>query len=83
MHWQKLPRSFFAEISELPNKRIPLKRMFQDSCDEGFTLVSHHTGREIDFYLTETVKNEGDVVAWHFLPVNGDSPVRKVIIIND
>jgi len=83
LHWQKLPRSFFAEISELPNKQIPLKRVFQDSCDEGFTLVSDWTGQKLDFYLNETVKSEGDVVAWHFLPVRKNGPVTKVTILND
>jgi len=82
-HWLKLPRQFFAEISELPNQHIPLKRIFQDSCDEGFTLVSKDTGVGLDFYLDKEVKSEGDIVAWHFLPAQKNGPVNKVIILND
>ena len=83
-HWQKLPRSFFAEISELPNKTIPLKRIFQDACDVGFTLVSEWTGQEMDFYMNEEKRDRNnDVIAWEFLPVIKGGPVTKVVILND
>jgi len=83
LHYQKIGRSFFGEISELPDKHIPLKRVFPDSCDEGFTLVSHVTGNGIDVYLNETKRDaDGDVIAWEFVPVN-DSRITKVVILND
>lgn len=84
LFWHKESRSFSIEVCELPNKRIPLKRIYQDSCDEGFTLVSHHTGIEIDFYLNKTSTwTDGGVAAWYFLPVIKNGPVTKVTIFND
>ena len=83
MQWHKDARSFICEISDLPEKRIPLKRVFQDSCDEGFTLVSEWTGQELDFFLNETVTKEGDVMLWKFLPVQKNGPVSEVVIFND
>jgi len=83
LHYQKIGRSFFQEISCLPDKRIPLMRVYDDACDEGFILVSHVTGAEIKMVLTETKLEDGDVVGWTFKPINKNAPINNVVIIND
>ena len=83
LHYQKIGRSFFAEISELPKQRIPYMRVYNDACDVGFWLVSHKTGAEIMMVMTEEKKVNGDVVGWTFEPVDKKAPIRNVVIIND
>jgi len=83
LHYQSVGRSFFAFITDLPEKRIPLMRVFNDSCDEGFYLVSHKTGTEILMYLKETKVVEGEVVGWTFTPVDKNAPINNVVIVND
>ncbi len=83
LQWLKASHSFVGEISELPNQRIPLARVFQDSCDEGFTLVSHVTGAELDFFLDNVLKKDGDTLSWTFRPVQRGVPVESVVIFND
>ena len=81
--YQKIGRSFFAEISELPKQRIPYMRVYNDACDVGFWLVSHKTGAEIMMVMTEEKKVNGDVVGWTFKPVERNAPITQVVIIND
>jgi len=84
LHYQKLPRSFFAEISELPGKQLPLRRLYPDACDEGLDLVSHKTGAKITMYLDHIGRDaEGDVVAWVFKPVDHDAPISGFVVVND
>lgn len=73
LHYQKIGRSFFAEISELPNFRI----------DHRFALVSHLTGNEIELELINTPRDaDNDIIAWEYSPVNDDR-ITKVVILND
>ncbi len=83
LHFQSTGRSFFQEISCLPNKRIPLMRVYPDSCDEGFILVSHSTGMEIKMVLSNTKIVEGEVISWTFRPIAKNAPIRFVVIVND
>ena len=83
LHFQSAGRSFFQEISCLPEKRIPLMRIYPDSCDEGFILVSHSTGMEIKMVLSETKIIEGEVMSWTFRPINKNAPINNVVIVND
>jgi len=83
LHYQSIGRSFFQEISCLPDQHIPLMRVYPDACDEGFYLVSHLTGTEIKMVRTETKHIDGDVVSWTFKPVNKNAPIRNVVILND
>lgn len=83
LHYQKIGKSFFAEISELPKQRIPYMRVYNDACDIGFWLVSDKTGAEIMMVMTEEKVVNGDVVAWTFTPVDKNAPINNVVIVND
>lgn len=73
LHYQKIGRSFFAEISELPNFGIAHR----------FSLVSHVTGNGIELELADTKRDaDNDVIAWEYTPVNDDR-ITKVVILND
>ena len=73
LHYQKIGRSFLAEISELPNFSI----------DQNINIVSHVTGDAIELELTETKRDrENDVIGWTYKPVN-DSRITRVVILND
>jgi len=73
LHYQKIGRSFFAFITDLPNHEIA----------ERMSLVSHKTGNEIEVELTDTKRdNDNDIIGWEFSPVN-DSRITKVVILND
>ena len=73
LHYQKIGRSFFAEISEIPNFGIsPLT-----------VLESHVTGNTIQLELTATKRDaDNDIIAWEYTPVNDDR-ITKVVILND
>jgi len=61
--------------------------LFDDACDEGFTLVSHKTGKHVMFYYVDKVYDEeGDVIQWKFeecelrpMETNG----TRVAVLND
>ena len=83
LHFQSVGRSFFQELSCLPDKRIPLMRVYPDSCDVGFYLVSHSTGMEIKMVETEVKRVNGDIVSWTYRPVDKNAPINNVVIVND
>jgi hypothetical protein len=73
LHYQKIGRSFFAEISEIPNF----------VARQTFALVSHATGNEISMELIAEKRDaDNDVIAWEYVPVNDDR-ITKVVILND
>ena len=60
---------FTGEISEVPQA---LGRLYSDSCDVGFVMVSDVTGLEVAFYMIEEVKDsENDITHWDFESENG------------
>ena len=85
LHYQKLPRSFFAEISDLPGNRIPMFNLLSEGVQGvGFWLESERTGDKI---LMQAVRSKFDatgeeIVAYIFEPVN-DSRIKEVILLND
>jgi len=83
LHFQSVGRSFFQEISCLPNKQIPLMRVYPDACDVGFYLVSHSTGMEILMVESEVKRVDGEIISWRFKPVDKNAPIRDVVIVND
>ncbi len=83
LHFQSVGRSFFQEISCLPNKQIPLMQIYPDACDVGFYLVSHSTGMQIKMVESEVKRVGGEIVSWTFCPVDKDAPIRNVVIVND
>lgn len=47
-------------------------RVYNDSCDVGFTLVSSKTGKKIIFVLAHTENDrDGDTQYWEFTPAVG------------
>lgn len=77
--YNRADRTFTAEASDLgynrqTGQRQPVfGRVWQDSTDEGFGLVSTHTGRVVTFVVWEEHKDtEGDVTHWTLKSVTGD-----------
>lgn len=71
--WNPLTKTFVAEASELRWKPgwPPLHRVYDDACDEGFTLVSHMTGQKMAVALEKIDKSEDYAGGWRqltFLP---------------
>lgn len=85
LHYQKLPRSFFGEISDLPDNKIPMENLlFEGVRGVGFWLESENTGDKI---LMQAVRSEFDatgeeIVAYIFEPVS-DKRISQVVLIND
>jgi hypothetical protein len=84
-------KTFIAEISELSHGGVdPLGQLYNDSCDQGFVMISSKTGSEVEFYLHETQRDgEGEIGAWEFRATanaihhNFNLQNVKVIILND
>lgn len=75
--YNKQHRGFVAEASDLCPVSQPLfHRVFDDSCDDGITLISHITGLSADFYVDEIGKNaDQDILYWLLKPTS--TTVRK------
>ena len=59
-------------------------RVYDDACDEGLTLVSARTGREVVFVVTRTVRdNDGDVSFWLLAPAVSAEPFYTIRLFND
>lgn len=86
-HFDWIPElsEFVAEESDLRGRGYnALGRLYDDACDQGFVLVSHKSGAKIPVYLAETeTDNEGDIVGWHFKPVDSRIDTWSITIIND
>lgn len=75
-------RQLIAEESDLRNKNL-FRQVWDDACDVGFIIRSHHTGREVTFALySQVTDSDGDVTAWHFDSLDEDVNWR-VTILND
>lgn len=71
---------FVAEASDLP----PFERVFDDACDEGLTLVSAKTGREIVFAVHREVSNgEGELLYWELRAATPNESAVTVRVFND
>lgn len=74
-----------AEASTLGDS-FRLTRLWDDACDTGITLKSHHTGREIVFVLAEEVRDgEGELQGWRLTPAHATTGMKEpeVLILND
>lgn len=83
--YDKTDRVFWADMSDL-GREFSLGRVYDDSCDEGFTLVSQWTGEEIVFVLDHVLRDgEGDVLRWEFRPVPNPKVKKffRLYLIND
>ena len=80
-HYDPEDKVFSQEVSSL--RGFKTGPIYDDACDEGFTLVSHKTGKEEVVCLSEIDRNEdNEVCGWWFEPVNTRLNF-KVLIIND
>jgi hypothetical protein len=81
-NWCPKTKTFSQEISSIPS--FDTGRVFDDSCDEGFTLVSHKTLKEVVMCLYETKFNgEGELQSWEFRPIHPRNQDFVLIIFND
>jgi hypothetical protein len=54
-------KEFFAEMSSLPKFRW--EQVYNDSCDEGFTMVSKNTGDQVTFVVDRiNTDADGDII---------------------
>ena len=62
-----------------------LQPLYNDAIDLGIAISSHHTRVTLRFWLERTEYYEGEIVAWHFKPVDLHlaPSVNGVTIIND
>jgi hypothetical protein len=66
LSFDKQSRTFSAFISDLSD--LTFKQIYADACDLGLTLVSDHTGAEVDFVIVAEHTQEGDVTHWTLEP---------------
>lgn len=71
-----------AEISDLRN--ISFERVWDDACDVGLTIISHHTRREVVYTAQEQRDREGELTHWVCTPARlQDVGLPIVHIYND
>lgn len=74
---------FIAEASDL-GRGFNFGRVWDDSADEGLTLVSHTTGREVVCVVDHVEVRDGDILFWRLAPVNAPASARfHVVVFND
>ena len=86
--WDKRNRVLSAEASTIERGRRTalMAQVYDDACDEGFVIESHHTDRRVVFALDKIDRdNDGDIAGWWFKPAERkDAALNiKVLIIND
>lgn len=57
-------------------------RVYDDACDDGLTLVSTTTGREIVFVVEHVEARDSDLMWWALRPVDSTCPF-KMTLFND
>ncbi len=60
-----------------------LHRLYDDAADVGIAIRSHHTGQVVYFHLEDQEERDGEIVAWHFKPIPGETFTGTVTIFND
>lgn len=77
--WLADQRTYVGEISST----YGLGRVYDDACDEGLTLVSAKTGREVVFVVTETGVREGEIFDWTLRPAYDKYLDVTIKLLND
>ncbi len=84
-HWDKIDRTLTTEASNL-HKNL-FGRIWDDAIDQGFSLVSHHTGRQVTFVIHKIdMTPDHDIAGWWLKPVRiGARDVQDICVhvIND
>ena len=73
--------TFIAEASELGSFR--LGRVYDDACDEGFTVISEKTGKPAVFAFNKEIQNGDEVGGWEFVCVTPGLKQLKAVVFND
>lgn len=82
--YDKATKSFIAEDSDFGGKGHPVGRVYDDACDEGFTIVSERTGKEVVFALHMVHKDaDGDLTKWEYHSVTPGHKGYRAVILND
>lgn len=78
-------RTLVAELSDFNLKYLAMHRIYDDACDVGIAIRSHHTGKvEIFYFDNEDRSADGeDIAGYNFKPVNQNCKVKNVLLIND
>ena len=80
-------RTFTAEASDLGYRagESPFGRVYPDACDEGLTVISDRSGREVVFAIDHEERDaDGDLLWWVLEPVEGEGLAGyRVQIFND
>ncbi len=73
-----------GEISTL-GVGVTFERVWNDACDEGLTLVSHRTGKEVVYAIDRIeADNEGDILYWDLIPARLDEQFLPTLrLFND
>jgi hypothetical protein len=75
--------TFSAEASDF-GRNFNLGRVYDDACDEGFSIVSEKTGKIAVFSLyNHEEDSEGDLLMWVFKCVTPGLTHLKAVIFND
>lgn len=78
--WYAPGRVFTGEMSELRG----FGRVWDDSCDEGLTLVSsRRPGEAVVFVVSHTEVRDGDLLYWDLKPADGRDRGFTVRVYND
>jgi hypothetical protein len=78
--------SLIADMStiSLGGRRAGFERIYDDACDIGLAVRSHHTGAVVLFAVHSERRNrEGEIIGWDLVPVNQAATTRTMIIFND
>ena len=82
-HYHPEDKTFTQEISTL-GRDFQLGQVYDDACDEGFTMVSHHTGKHVAFAQCSVDKDrEGDIAGWWYESVTPGHKGFRCLVIND
>ena len=79
--WLPAERLFVGEISSTHG----LGRVWDDSCDEGLTIVAT-SGNEVVFAVEKTLRNdEGEMTGWELRPAvrTGPNADLRLLLLND
>ena len=79
--FNKSSGTFIAEASDLQGFR--LGRVYDDACDEGFSIVSEKTGKSAVFALADEIFRNEDIGGWNFVCVTPGLKQLKAVIFND
>jgi hypothetical protein len=60
-------------------------RVYDDACDEGLTIESNRTGRQVVYAVDSEIVRDGEIVAWELIPARIEErrSVPSVTIFND